>query len=235
MRKILCDKCGLETNHEVVRSYEVTYTPKEYPDMEIDFAKGTFEIVKCMGCEEVSFREIWITSEDINPFTDELEEYIKLYPERSKGRRSIKSIRFLPGELETIYVETIRCFNNGSYLLCAAGLRAVIEGICAERGVKCGRVTLIRKNGTSKTVNQKNLEGKINGLSEAGILTKDHTSTLHELRFIGNEALHELQSVKPDELSIGLDIIEHTLENLYGLPIKRRALSVRKTKSKTKP
>lgn len=46
-------------------------------------------------------------------------------------------------------------------MLCAAGLRALVEGICADRKVKRGPV----KDQQSGKVNQKtNLEGKINGL-----------------------------------------------------------------------
>ena len=35
--------------------------------MQIDHAEGTCEIIQCVGCETVSFRELWLTNEDWVP------------------------------------------------------------------------------------------------------------------------------------------------------------------------
>jgi hypothetical protein len=63
---------------------------------------------------------------------------------------------------------------------------------------------------------------------ERGFLTKEHGRTLHELRFLGNEAPHELKVPRSDELHIAIDIVEHTLENLYELGTKAETLRMRK-------
>ncbi len=43
-----------------------------------------------------------------------------------------------PEILDRLYRETIDAFNNSSFLFCAGGLRALVEGICADRGVTDG-------------------------------------------------------------------------------------------------
>ena len=65
MEKLFCNDCGRDTNHQVVQSHTKTYWPEDTPGMEIDYAKGTWEIIQCAGCDRVSFRELWWhTSED---------------------------------------------------------------------------------------------------------------------------------------------------------------------------
>jgi hypothetical protein len=50
---------------------------------------------------------------------------------------------------------------------------------------------------------------------------------------LGNEALHELTKPQPEELQIGIKIIEHILENIYELPSQANELkAIRGKKSK---
>ena len=123
----------------------------------------------------------------------------------------------------------IYTYNNEIYSLCAAGLRSIIEGICAERNISDGEVEYTDKNGDKKKKRSKTLQGKISGLAEKGVLTKDNAEILHELRFLGNKALHELTTPQPEELQLGINIIEHILENIYDLPSKAKELKAIRT------
>lgn len=55
--------------------------------------------------------------------------------------------------------------------MCAVGLRATIEGLCAEHGVTGGIVEVTLRDGAVKKEKKTNLMGKISGLCENGILT----------------------------------------------------------------
>ena len=210
MEKLFCNDCGRDTNHQVVQSHTKTYWPEDTPGMEIDYAKGTWEIIQCAGCDRISFRELWHTSEDCVSNEGPVPTVYR-YPEADKDQLAVKSFRQAPYNIYRIYRESIQSFNIGSYILCAAGLRAVIEGICEEE---------IAKNEQMTSKKFSTLEKKINGLHEKKILSERHAEILHALRFIGNEAVHQLTAPHEDDLKTAIEIVEHTLENLYGLSAK---------------
>ena len=47
---------------------------------------------------------------------------------------------------------------------------------------------------------------------------------LHQHRYLGNEAVHELKAPSSDELRLAIEIIEHVVEQLYEIPQKAVAL-----------
>lgn len=213
--KILCNKCGTVANHQQLHNHLIR--GEELYDAEnnivIDWYDD-YQIIKCAGCDAISFRhESWF-SEDHDYDSPESGVREILYPHRKKDGLRIQDHPNLPPTLKRIYRETIDCFNNESYMLTAAGLRALVEGLCAEVGVSGGPV---RK--ADGTVQRKdNLEGKINGLAEKHILTEKDAESLHELRFLGNEALHQLGQHSPEELKLGAGLIEHILKSVFDLP-----------------
>lgn len=140
----------------------------------------------------------------------------------------------MPPTLRRIYKEIIDCFNLESYTLCAAGLRAIVEGVCADQGVKSGPVEVTKSGGVKAIVRKKDLEGKISGLHDKGVLTKTHADMLHELRFLGNEAVHELDQSSANELTLAIDIIHHILDALYEIPEKAETLRDNKARRKKK-
>jgi len=226
--KVYCIRCQQFTNHYIIAHESQKFTPENTPDMQIDFAEGTWEILKCCGCDEVTFQETWVTSEDYNPNTGELEPIVRLYPPRGENILPIKPYYNIPSTLRRIYREVIDCYNNEIYTLCAAGLRAIIEGICIANKIKDGPIEVYNENGTTKTIRSSKLDGKIEGMAEVGLLTKQHAKILHEHRFLGNKAVHELQTPNPEDLKLAIEIVEHTLYNLYELPDKAKQLQRKK-------
>ncbi len=208
--KLFCNRCGRDTNHKLIQSHSQTYWPEDDPEMPVDYAEGTWEIIQCAGCELVSFQESWLTSEDWVPNEGPVPTVFR-YPEADKDQVSVKFFRQAPYNINKIYEESIQSFNIGNYILCAAGLRIVIEGICEEAM-------------TTEKPKNLNLEKKIDALHEQGILSKKHAEILHALRFIGNEAVHELTAPPADDLKVAIEIVEHTLENLYGMSERGRRL-----------
>jgi hypothetical protein len=238
--KVYCSECGRETNHIVMQSVdccasEVIGYHDGHPET-IDWSNH-YQIVQCQGCDGITFRRLSWNSEaqwQISQYEwdDGTSEW--LYPERSEQTRVIRNYHNVPNTLRRIYRETIECFNKEIFTLCAAGLRAIIEGICADQKITDGPFIINKADGSTKTVRRKNLEGKIAGLGEKAILSQRNTAILHEHRFLGNEAVHELNQPSPDELVLAVEIIEHTLDALYEMPGKAdelrriRAMRLRK-------
>ena len=226
--RVHCSKCQGETKHLVIQDVETSGSEcigiweDGNSELHHDFIDwdDNYQIVQCQGCENISFRHLHWFSEDANPEFREKGTTERLYPQRSK--RNIATAEFLnvPMVLRRLYRETIDAFNYELPTLCAGGLRTLVEGICSQEEVKNGPVEIKKSDGKVETKRQRNLEGKIAGLHEKGILTKSQSDQLHAHRYLGNEALHELLQPSPDELSLAIDIIEHTLKSLYEMPKK---------------
>lgn len=80
---------------------------KDYPEMQIDYAEGTWKIIECDGSEQVSFCEIWINSEDINYETRMPEEHVIFYPERRNNFSDYQHFEVLPSKVRELYLEAI--------------------------------------------------------------------------------------------------------------------------------
>ncbi|HEY3368658.1 MAG TPA: DUF4145 domain-containing protein [Symbiobacteriaceae bacterium] len=163
---------------------------------------------------------------------------VVLYPDRKRGHRDAKTFRAVPDNLQGLYEQTITALNQNLDALCAGGLRAIIEGLCADQGVTEGlvpkrnpdRTPVLKTDGSPELVKSKNLEGKIEGLAQKGVLTVPHAHVLHEHRYIGNEALHELKSIDRSALALALDIVEQTFTTVYELPRQQRILERKRKK-----
>lgn len=232
-----CSQCDRPTRHMIMTSYDYSAS-EEYDDgFSVDWA-SSHQVVQCQGCMTSSFRQSNWFSEDVQQISDD--EYddgerVTLYPKRSGNTRPVKEFWEVPHNLRRIYRESIDCYNNDSYTLTAAGLRALIEGLCAQLGVIDGPKTIVKADGTEEVKRLKNLEGKISGLHEKGFLTEKSATLLHEHRFMGNDAVHELARPSDNELALAIEIIEHTFDAIFEIPAKGDELRnsrVRRAKKK---
>jgi hypothetical protein len=227
-RKILCCRCKHETNHVVLASINTKGTEDwgddGYFQWEIDY-----EIIKCRGCDEISFR---MNSSDSESYDEEGGYYFTetIFPRRTKETINIISFHNVPYNINRLYQETINCYNNDIMTLCAAGIRALVEGICLDKKIQNGEIEYVDTKGEKKRKRTKDLQGKINGLMEKGIITKEQTLGLHEQRYLGNEAIHELTVPSKKELSLAISIIEYMLNSIYELP--DRTFELQKARNK---
>lgn len=241
--KVFCATCKSDTNHVVVQSVDVAGSeiigyigPEEYDRCSINWI-DCYQIIQCKGCDTFSFRhKNWFSEAQEyygpNDYSDG--STTRLYPQRGKYVMTARDFYNAPKNLRAIYKEVIACFNNDSPVLCATGLRAAIEGLCASHGVADGPVEIAKADGSIEVKRRSNLEGKIAGLSEKGVLTKHSADILHEHRYMGNHAVHELSRPSDEELRIAIEIVEHTFESLYEIPEKAEALRMNRSK-RTKP
>jgi hypothetical protein len=235
-----CVKCNGATKHQVLASIDVDGEAYDQSEAWSVNWVDHYQVIQCGGCESISFRHTSWFSEDADPMSGESGETERLYPKRGLETLPTKPYYNVPSNLRRIYSELIDCFNNDSPTLCAAGLRAIVEGICAERGVLDGPVEQTLKDGSKKIVRKDDLRGRISGLQEKGLLAQTSSDTLHEHRYLGNDAVHQLARPSTDELRLAIEIVEHTLEQLYELPEKaeelKRAKALRQKKqSKAHP
>ena len=217
--RIYCIECCRNTNHTIAKSVEKTFTPQDTPEMEIDFASGTWSILRCDGCDSITFRESWITSEDMDFQTGEFDADVRLFPPRHGDFIRITHHWDMPQNLRQLFNQIVDCYNRESNVLCATGIRMLIEGICLDKGITDG------PNPHRPGARTSNLGGKVEGLAEAQHITPAHAELLHKLRFLGNEAAHELLCPSTRELKVAVEIVEHAISSIYDNENRKRTLA----------
>ena len=178
--KQVCADCNCETNHDMIYNYKKR-GPDEY------MCEMVWMVVQYRGCERISFRyefHDWESSYPISGDPDGEWSYdvrVDCYPTFIEGHLGIDHTGILPAIVREIYKETIEAVK--SVRLPAIGLRATIESICNEQEIKGS-----------------NLSTRINKLATNGIISKKDAERLHAIRFMGNDAAHEIQQGKRESV-----------------------------------
>lgn len=110
-----------------------------------------------------------------------------IYPYSLKNGRELEHLFYLPPNIRSIYVETLNALKAKAFMLSAGGFRAIIEAVCNHLNIK-------------KT----NLSSRIDLFHKKNFLTEKESRRLHTIRFIGNDALHEIEIPKENHLLIVL-------------------------------
>ncbi|MGB0879463.1 MAG: DUF4145 domain-containing protein [Polaribacter sp.] len=228
IEKVLCRSCENDTKHKVLTSINEKGTEDFGDYASIDWSSD-YEIIQCLGCDTISFRNCSTNSEDTNHKFIPIPT-ILIYPRRGKDSLFTKHYFNVPFNLQRIYSETIDSYNNGNLILCGAGVRALVEGLCQKNGITEGNVEITKKDGSKEKKLRSNLQGKINGLHESGKLTTQHANILHEHRFLGNKAIHELSIPSKEDLNLAIEIVENVFDTLYEVPNKGMQLKNKRLK-----
>jgi len=208
-RLIFCNRCQGDTNH-VCQAEHLSEIHYEY-----EWEDRWYRVWVCAGCEAATF-EVSTTNSGMASEQGGYDYSSEYHPKRGEQDIEAKSFLKLPARLRSIYRETIEAHNNGMHILCAAGLRALLEGICDNQGVQ-GR----------------SLEQKIDALKT--VLPLSIVTNLHSFRFIGNSALHELTPPTQPSLALAIEISEDLLNFLYELDYKARRLTKSRKTGSTLP
>jgi len=207
-----CNTCQRKTHHELIavhkRNHETFAMLFEY----------RYNLWVCLGCDTATLEEAhagYLPYKGVPEKNSWAESLSKknatwtsvLYPKRKMYDKQPKHFLNLDEKLAQIYKDVIGSFNNDSRILCAIGLRALLEGICADKGVKVER----------------NLRASIDGLKE--YLPLNIVKNLHGFGFMGNKAVHELAPPNTFELHTAIEVIEDLLNFLYELEYKAQSLS----------
>ena len=207
--QIYCNKCNHSTNHKCrLDEFSVTKLDEDQDIDEYGVEVDGLRLWSCAGCDEWTIEEYWalIPLGEYDMLIDRKHVVSKYLPERTVFFAELKKYDQLPPTLDLIYREVLRSYNSALVVLCAVGIRTLLEGICADQKIQ-GR----------------NLYEKIEGLSS--VLPKNIVNNLHSLRFLGNEAAHEL--IKPDqvELLLAVNLAEDLMNFLYELNYRASSLT----------
>lgn len=202
-----CGNCGKTLCHKVLTELR---TEDSTPDGEITFWE-TFLTIQCGGCKVVSFCKELTSTEDYrwNPVSEQQELAVDwcVYPPRVAGREELQHVYTLPYNLQRIYKETRAVLITGQPVLAGIGIRSIVETVCKDQ-----------------KADGKDLKTKIDELAKRAIITADAAKILHSLRFMGNEAAHEVKVHAADELATAFDVVEHLLQGLYVIPALAESL-----------
>jgi hypothetical protein len=202
---IYCNRCRVTTRHNLVAT-----KPYRYEDDGMEFW-GEYRLWSCAGCDtctmEDHYSADYMTAGGPFAIDEDGEPYdCVFYPRPAGSNRAEKHFTSLPAKLRAIYREVISAKNEGLGILCATGLRSLLEGVCSDKGIGGGH-----------------LKVKIDNMK--AILPENIVKNLHAFRFAGNEAVHELEAPPEHELETALDIIEDVLNFLYALDYKANTLA----------
>lgn len=231
--RVYCSRCKGKNKHVIIKSYE------KQSDVDADFQwHDNYFIVKCAGCDNTSFVRQYGDEDMWKCINGELEwtDTFTVYPEEPKAetdeerwKREFEMVyfmppklfRYVPQNLNNLYKQTINAYNSQQNILCAAGLRTIIEGICNELNIKKGHI--YDKDG-SKKLNEKNKEiytsnlaGRIFGLFEEGHIIFTQALLLQIIKNIGNSAVHDIVEPSIEILQQTIEIINTILYNIYEL------------------
>lgn len=195
--KYFCRRCKGLTNHKLLFGKKISGVIEDY---HIDWIEN-FNTIECLGCENISFLKIYSNTDmlyhkDNGEF--DYEEELDIYPKYLENVEELKFTWVLPPKIKSIYSETILALKNELYILTAGGLRTTIEAICNHLKIKRG-----------------DLSTRIDLLHSKGYLSLNESKRLHSIRFLGNDALHDVEIPKKENIIILLGIINHLLENLF--------------------
>ena len=212
VRKVYCNTCRGDTNHELDAVHE-RFNLLVGSEVERDEPNGweecwEYRFWTCRGCDAATLEIAYTDTGLLDPRGGEQIWRSTFHPRRKRRSRPLKRFHQLDAKLASIYIEVIESFNAELRILCAVGLRALLEGICADKNVA----------GSS-------LYEKIEGMNAH--LPSNIVHNLHSFRFMGNEAAHELQPPQRGDLQLAIEVMEDLMNFLYELDYKAQRLPKR--------
>lgn len=206
-KSIRCNTCDWQTNHEL-KAIQISH----YDDADGNYDRNDpftqpswwldteYRFWACLGCGTAALEIVEI----INGI--DYQSSSTYYPSRKGGHLIQKYFVQLDKKLRAIYREIIDSYNARLRITCSMGLRALIEGICIDKGI------------TDKEAF--GLEAKLGKLGEKGLLPNNIVDSLYSFKFIGDDAAHRLEAPSQQELKLAIDVMEDLLNFLYEMEYK---------------
>ena len=202
-KRIYCNRCKNSTNHSV-KGEHCSQSHVEENGRLLFWEEMGYRLWICSGCDEGTLESCY-TNDSYRDGNGDLVYDLEYFPPRKQGYIPLKKFRKLPRTLAGLYGESVEAYNNKLLILCAGGLRALIEGICVD-----------------KEITGDNLASKIDAMTS--ILPKNIVENLHNFRFMGNKALHELNPPDRKDLRIAIEVSEDLMNYIYDLDYKASLL-----------
>jgi hypothetical protein len=222
-RQIYCNTCRVETNHklEAMRLRYVSTSqmqnfqfieqvrldePIRFDENEAVFV---YNLWICQGCDTATLQEACTAQALVSGDGLQVAWTYGFHPRRLKESWQSKPFS-MPLKLGITYQEVIESFNAGLVTLCSIGLRALLEGICVDKGITDEMAW--------------GLEKKIDKLGERGHVPVDIARSMKSFKFIGDSAAHRLEVPEVEDLELAIEVMEELLTFLYSLDYKAQHL-----------
>ena len=163
---------------------------EEYTDWEFNW-DDHFQIIQCQGCKTVSFRKAQSNSEDMEQVWEN-EYEPKVYEQLFPPR--MEGRKGISKNVLRIPKNVRRIYKEANNALVSN--LPVLTGI----GLRAIVETICK--------------------DKKQLLTPAGAAILHNLRVLGNSSAHEVKPHTIEQLSLGMDVIDHLLMDVYILPFK---------------
>jgi hypothetical protein len=201
-----CRSCARPTNHEIL--FETSHGAK----VEYYNELHTWQVLKCQGCDTIGFRHKFDDYDDVTELasgkTKHAVTYVR-YPHAVAGHQPLDYQYAIPPLIRNVYRQSLAAYAGEASILAGIGLRATIEAVCNHLEV----------TGSS-------LEKRIDALAKGGHISTTDKRRLHAIRFLGNDAAHEVREPKRSELKVALEIVEHLIKSVFILEQRAKDLDV---------
>jgi hypothetical protein len=215
-KKLFCNWCRVDTNHLLRGRYSMLRN--DYPEeKDGGVHEHRYSLCSCAGCEEATL-EWEVAYPEREESEDKWQEIDNtFFPPRSRdlgvlAQHTPKQFQQLNSNLGKLYSEVVGSLNRNCLLVVSIGLRALIEGVCKDKGLTEG-----------------NLERKIDGLIKF-LPSVNVIQALHSFRFAGNSAAHDLEPMSLEDAGKAIDVIEDLLNFLYDLDYKASQIRIASNK-----
>lgn len=199
-----CRVCCRATRHDILASHEQLENPEEYHESYL------WQVVQCRGCETFGFRLQNDDYEQISLDADGDAHHtitVTTFPRALRNHVGLSGIYWVPNLIAKVYRQTLSAYGERAYVLASIGLRATIEAVCNH----------LKISGA-------NLEKRIDQLFKGGYVSNEDKKRLHAIRFLGNDAAHEVKEPAEADLRVALEIVEHLLNSVFILTRKAKSL-----------
>lgn len=201
-----CRGCARQTNHEVLFETSHGASASYYNELH------TWQVLKCLGCDTIGFRYRFDDYDDVTELPSGKTKHAVThtrYPHAVAGHHPLDLQYAIPPLIRKVYRQSISAYAGDAHILAGIGLRATIEAVCTQLEV----------TGSS-------LEKRIDALAKGGHISTTDKRRLHAIRFLGNDAAHEVREPKAHELKVALEIVEHLINSVFILERKAQDLDV---------
>lgn len=132
---------------------------------------------------------------------------IRCYPHAIPEHKLLPHIYAVPELIQKVYKQSVAAYAAGSSIIAGMGLRTTIEAVCNHLEI----------SGAS-------LEKRIDALLKNGHISSSDKKRLHGIRFLGNDAAHDIRNPPATELRVALEIIEHLINSVFILEMRAKGL-----------
>jgi hypothetical protein len=222
-RRIYCNTCRVETNHKLearrlryvstsqIQNFQFIEQVQLDEPIRFDENEAVFvyTLWLCQGCDTATLQEACTAKALVSDNGLQVGWTYDFHPRRLNEDRQKKAFS-MPLKLGITYEEVVESFNSRLVTLCSIGLRALLEGICVDKGI------------TDEVA--WGLEKKISKLGEYGHVPVDIARSMKSFKFIGDNAAHRLEVPEEEDLKLAIEVMEELLTSLYSLDYKAQCL-----------